>query len=205
MGAIGATGATGASGAGNRACVENANGLCKKCDTNCKDHDFPENSDGRAASRVQFGAHGRATFLGVDVLEARSCASERGVSNQLKTRILSNRNLRDQLRDAAASARRMIAEGFGRRTHRDIANFLATSLTSLNEVEDELGEALDNGYVTDDEIASALNLKKRAFVATSRFRNSLKDRPDPEWNRWPARRASVAPNAPDALIAPVPH
>ena len=69
----------------------------------------------------------------------------------------------------------MIAEGFGRRTHRDIANFLATSLTSLNEVEDELGEALDNGYVTDEEIASALNLKKRAFVATSRFRNSVKE------------------------------
>ena len=96
-----------------------------------------------------------------------------------------NRDLRDQLRDAAASARRTIAEGFGRRTHRDIANFFATSLTSLNEVEDELGEALDNGYVNDEEIATALNLKKRAFVATSRFRNSVKDRPDPEWNRWP--------------------
>jgi hypothetical protein len=35
------------------------------------------------------------------------------------------------------------------------------SLTSMNEVEDELAEALDNGYVTDEEIASALNLKKR--------------------------------------------
>ena len=96
-----------------------------------------------------------------------------------------NRDLQDELRDAAGSARRMIAEGFGRRTHRDIANFFATSLTSLNEVEDELGEALDNGYVTKDEIARALNLKKRAFVATSRFRNSVKNRPDPEWNCWP--------------------
>lgn len=66
-----------------------------------------------------------------------------------------NRDLQDELRDAAGSARRMIAEGFGRRTHRDIANFFATSLTSLNEVEDELGEALDNGYVTKEEIARA--------------------------------------------------
>ncbi len=99
-----------------------------------------------------------------------------------------NRDLRDELRDAAGSARRTIAEGFGRRTHRDTANFLATSLASLNEVEDELGEAVDNGYVTKEEIARALNLKKRAYVATSRFRNSVKNRPDPVWNRWPRRR-----------------
>ena len=97
-------------------------------------------------------------------------------------------DLRDQLRDAAGSARRNIAEGFGRRTHKDQANFFATALTSLNEVEDELGEAVDNGYVAIAEIESALNLKKRAFVAASRFRNSIKSRPDPPWNRWPKRR-----------------
>ena len=93
-------------------------------------------------------------------------------------------NLRDQLRDAAGSARRNMAEGFGRRTHKDQANFFATALASLNEVEDELGEAVDNGYIKLEEIGSALNLKKRAFVAASRFRNSIKSRPDPPWNRW---------------------
>src|SRR5688572_22632487 len=101
-----------------------------------------------------------------------------------------NFDLRDQLRDAASSARRNIAEGFGRRTHKDQANFFATALTSLNEVEDELGEAVDNGYVTIEEIGKALNLKKRAVVATSRFRNSIKGRSDPEWNRWPDRGTS---------------
>jgi four helix bundle protein len=104
-----------------------------------------------------------------------------------------NFDLRDQVRDAASSARRNIAEGFGRRTHKDQANFFATALTSLNEVEDELGEAVDNGYVTIDEIGKALNLKKRAVVATSRFRNSIKGRPDPEWNRWPDDRSSRPP------------
>src|SRR5688572_14991806 len=69
-----------------------------------------------------------------------------------------DRNLRDQLRDAASSARRNIAEGFGRRTHRDIAKFFTVSLTSLSEVQDELGEALDNEYVTPEEIERALNL-----------------------------------------------
>jgi four helix bundle protein len=96
-----------------------------------------------------------------------------------------NLDLHDQLRDAASSGRRNIAEGFGRRTHKDQANFFSTALTSMNEVEDELGEAVDNGYATSEEIAVALNLKKRAYVATSRFRNSIKDRPDPPWNRWP--------------------
>jgi four helix bundle protein len=72
-------------------------------------------------------------------------------------------DLRGQLRDAAGSARRNIAEGFGRRMHKEQANFFATALTSLNEVEDELGEAVDNGYVTSEEIGVAMNLKKRAF------------------------------------------
>src|SRR5688500_3075040 len=81
----------------------------------------------------------------------------------------SNLDLHDQLRDAASSGRRNIAEGFGRRTHKDQANFFSTALTSMNEVEDELGEAVDNGYVTNEEIGVALNLKKRAYVATSRF------------------------------------
>ena len=100
----------------------------------------------------------------------------------------SDRDLRTQLRRAAGSARRNIAEGFGRRTHKDQANFFATALASLNEVEDELMEAVDNAYVTPEEIGTALNLKKRAFVAASRFRNSIRNRPDPDWNVWPTHR-----------------
>jgi four helix bundle protein len=112
----------------------------------------------------------------------------------IASRATFNRNLelRDQLRDAASSARRNIAEGFGRRTHRDIANFFNVSLTSINEVEDALDEAVDDGYVTSSDIAVAMNLCKRATVATSRFRNSVKDRPDPPWNRWPKTRSRTA-------------
>ena len=81
-----------------------------------------------------------------------------------------------------------MAEGFGRRTHKDQANFFATALSSLDEVEDELGEAVDDGYVTQEEIGKALNLKKRSHVAATRFRNSIRHRPDPEWNQWPRPR-----------------
>jgi hypothetical protein len=65
------------------------------------------------------------------------------------------------------------------------------ALASLNEVEDALGEALDNGYVTHEEIQLALNFKTLPFVAASRFRNSIKDRPD-------------APDAPSAPIQTFP-
>jgi four helix bundle protein len=105
-----------------------------------------------------------------------------------KTVFNDNFDLRDQLRDASSSARRNMAEGFSRRTHKDQANFFTTALSSLQEVEDELGEAVDNGYVTPEEISKALNFKKRSHVAATRFRNSIRRRPDPEWNRWPHPR-----------------
>src|SRR5687768_1156462 len=78
--------------------------------------------------------------------------------------------LRDQLRSAASSARSDIAEGFGRMTHRDFAVFLNRSCTSVNEVQNRLTEALDNGYVSDDEIATALVLCRRTCSAASSLR-----------------------------------
>ena len=75
-----------------------------------------------------------------------------------------DRNLRsrENLSDAASSERRNIAEGFGRRDHKEFARFLNISLSSLKEVEDGSIECVDN-----------------ATVATSRLRTSIKDKPDP--------------------------
>jgi four helix bundle protein len=88
-----------------------------------------------------------------------------------------NFKLRDQLRDAASSARRNIAEGFGRTSHREFARFLNISLSSVNEVEDGLIECVDDGYVTASEIVVAQRFCRRATIATSRLRNTLKDKP----------------------------
>jgi four helix bundle protein len=85
----------------------------------------------------------------------------------------------ENLSDAASSARRNIAEGFGRRGHKEFARFLNFSLSSLKEVEDGLIETVDNGWLSDADIEKALNLCKRTSVATSRLRNSIKDKPDP--------------------------
>lgn len=111
---------------------------------------------------------------------ARSLKKE--VSQILKKPVF-QRNLRsrDNLSDAASSVRRNIAEGFGRRGHKEFARFLNISLGSLKEVEDGLIECVDNEWVTQEEIAEALKFCKRTTVATTRLRNSIKNKPDPPW------------------------
>ena len=92
-----------------------------------------------------------------------------------------NHRFRDNLSDAASSVRRIIAEGFGRRGHKEFARFLNISLSSLKEVEDGLIECVDSEWATQEEIAEALRFCKRTTVATARLRNSIKDKPDPPW------------------------
>jgi four helix bundle protein len=96
-----------------------------------------------------------------------------------------NLNLRGQIRSAASSASSNIVEGFGRLTHREFHRFLEVSRSSVDEIEARLRESVDDGYLAELEIRRALNLCKRTRVATSRFMRSLKERPDPERNRWP--------------------
>ena len=111
---------------------------------------------------------------------ARSLKKE--VNTLLKKPVFERHHrFRDNLGDAASSARRNIAEGFGRRGHKEFARFLNISLSSLKEVEDGLIECVDNEWATQDEIVEALRLCKRTTVATARLRNSIKDKPDPPW------------------------
>ena len=99
-----------------------------------------------------------------------------------------NFKIRDQLRDASSSACANISEGFARLTHREFHRFLEVSRSSVNEVEDRLTESVEKRYLTEQDIRTSLNLCKRTRVATSRLMASLKQRPDPERNRWPKKR-----------------
>jgi four helix bundle protein len=52
-----------------------------------------------------------------------------------------------QLRDAAGSVTRNIAEGTGRQSDADFKRFLHNAIASLQEVEDGLIQAVDCGYL----------------------------------------------------------
>jgi four helix bundle protein len=106
-----------------------------------------------------------------------------------KASVNQNFKLRSQLQDASSSACANISEGFGRLTHREFHRFLEVSRSSVNEVEDRLIEFVEKRYLREQDIRTALNLCKRTRVATSRLMESLKQRPDPEWNRWPSPRS----------------
>ena len=55
--------------------------------------------------------------------------------------------LRDQIRRASVSIMANIAEGFGRRSDKDFANFLNMSRSSTAEVQSHLYVALDQAYI----------------------------------------------------------
>ena len=58
--------------------------------------------------------------------------------------------LRDQLREAAASAVSQISEGFGRFDPMDFARFVKMARASLIECKNHLVDAFDRGYISAD-------------------------------------------------------
>jgi four helix bundle protein len=57
--------------------------------------------------------------------------------------------LRDQLRDAAASAPANISEGYGRFDPADFARFVKVAKASLRECQNHLQDAVDRGYISE--------------------------------------------------------
>jgi len=80
----------------------------------------------------------------------------------------------DQLRDAAASAPRNIAEGFGRRSHADFARFLDVARGSLAECQNHLQDAVDRGYLDSQEHTRLESISQRAAAAVARLQQYLR-------------------------------
>jgi four helix bundle protein len=83
-----------------------------------------------------------------------------------------------QVRSAARSAPNNIAEGFGRRTHRDFAHFLDIARGSLMESQNLLRDALENAYITQAEYDSLRSLASRALGATTALQRYLRNNPN---------------------------
>ena len=85
-------------------------------------------------------------------------------------------DLRSQIRRSAVSITSNIAEGQGRRTDRDFANFLNISLGSIAEIKSHMYLALDLDYVNQeffDEIYEKLDeIGRMVFALCSHLRNN---------------------------------
>ena len=84
-----------------------------------------------------------------------------------------------QIRDAARSGPRNIAEGFGRRTHADFARFLDVARASLMECQNHLDDAVDSEYLGRAEANEMIVLAKRAGGAVAALQRYLRNHPDP--------------------------
>jgi len=79
-----------------------------------------------------------------------------------------------QLRDAAASPPRNIAEGFGRRTHADFARFLDVARGSIAEAENHLRDAIDRGYLSEADFKPMHDLAERTCGAIAALQRYLR-------------------------------
>jgi four helix bundle protein len=87
--------------------------------------------------------------------------------------------LHGQIREAARSAPRNIAEGFGRYKHRDFARFVRTAKASELEMLNHFEEAFDSCYLTDAERRALEHATKKAIKAANGLIRYLESTPDP--------------------------
>ena len=82
----------------------------------------------------------------------------------------------EQVRDAAASAPRNIAEGFGRRTHAEFARYLDIARGSLAECQNHRQDGLDRGYFDAEEFKRLNILSGRTCGAVAGMQRYLRGR-----------------------------
>ena len=78
-------------------------------------------------------------------------------------------DFRDQVRDAAASAPRNIAEGFGRYLPKEFAQYLRVANGSLMETSNHLADGVHRGYFSREDAERLEVLARRASAATTRL------------------------------------
>src|SRR5215510_16033413 len=94
---------------------------------------------------------------------------------------------RNQLREAASAAPRLMAEGFGRYYPAEFARYLRLANGELAETVESLGDGVDRGHFTNEQIVPIQRLAKRSSKAACRLAAYL-DKADPPSGPPPRRR-----------------
>ena len=89
-----------------------------------------------------------------------------------------NFRFRDNLLDAAASAPRNIAEGFGRKSHREFSRFAYIARGSEQEVLNGFIEAHQKGYLTAAELDRGDHAARKAIKVLNGLIHYLDSTPD---------------------------
>jgi four helix bundle protein len=99
--------------------------------------------------------------------------------------ITDDRKLFEQLRGAASSAPRLIAEGYGRYFPREFSRYLRNANGELKETFDALRDAVDRGYLEQSQIVPLQRLSRRASKAATELIKYLRTAKPP--NETPPR------------------
>ena len=98
-----------------------------------------------------------------------------------KPAIKRNRRFHDNLSDAASSGPRNIAEGHGRKYHREFARFAIIARGSEKEVLESFAEALERGYINAAEFDAGDHAARKALKVLNGLIAYLEATPD--WGR----------------------
>ena len=82
-------------------------------------------------------------------------------------------DLQRQLRRASISIMANIAEGYGRRSHREFANYLNMAHASVAEVQSHIYVALDQNYLTRNDFDECFAKCEECSRMTQAFQNYL--------------------------------
>jgi four helix bundle protein len=93
---------------------------------------------------------------------------------------------RDQLKESASSAPRLIAEGFGRYYPAEFSKYLRFANGELKETVESLDDGVDRRHFTKDQVIPLQRLAKRSSKAASRLIAYLATADAP--NKLPPRR-----------------
>jgi four helix bundle protein len=92
--------------------------------------------------------------------------------------VAQHRKYCEQLTDAASSAARNIAEGFGRFRHREFAQLVRVAKGSEHEVLDLLLEAKQRGFTSEHEFTKHESLARQAIAAATGLIRYLENSPE---------------------------